>query len=89
MPGPSADGVQQPDRTWARTGEYITLVSKDSALLGLPQSVEERVAAEGDHSSMVKFRSRNNPSYSEALDSLYRLEKEARAVVERHFYSGE
>ena len=45
LPGPLADSAQQPDRTWARTGEYITLVSKDSALLGLPQAVEERVAA--------------------------------------------
>ena len=89
LSGPSADGAQQPDRTWARTGEYITLVSKDSALLGLPQAVEERVAAGGDHSTMVKFSSRTNPDYTKALDSLYRLEKEAKAVVERHFCSGE
>ena len=86
--GPSADGVKQPDGTWARTGEYVTLVSKDSALLGLPQAVEERVAARGDHSTMVKFSSRNNPNYSKALGSLHRLVKEAKAVVERHFCSG-
>ena len=89
LPDTLADDAQQPDRTWARTGEYITLVSKDSALLGLPQAVEERVAAGGDHSTMVKFSSRNNPGYTKALDSLYRLEKEAKAVVERHFCFGE
>ena len=89
LPGPLADSAQQPDRTWARTGEYITLVSKDSALLELPQAVEERVAAGGDHSTMVKFNSRNNPDYTKALDSLYRFEKDAKAVVEKHFYSGE
>ena len=80
-------GVQQPDGTWARTGEYITLVSKDSAILGLPQAVEERVAAGGNHSTMVKFSSRTNPDYIKALDSLYRLGEEAKAFVERHFYS--
>ena len=83
--GLSTDCAQQPDGTWARTGEYITLVSKDSALLGLPQAVEERVAAGGNHSTMVKFSSRSNPGYTKALDSLYRFEKEAKAVVEKHF----
>ena len=89
LPGPSADGAQQPDRTWARTGEYITLVSKDSALLGQPQAVEERVAAGGDHSTIVKFSNRNNPDYTKALDSLYKLEREAKDFVERRFCSGE
>ena len=84
-----ADGVQQPDGTWARTGEYITLVSKDSALLGLPQAVEERVATGGDHSTMVKFSSRNNPDYTKALDLLCGFEEEAKAVIERNFCSGE
>ena len=89
LPGPLTDGAQQPDKTWARTGEHITLVSKDSALLGLQQAVEEIVAVEADHSMMVKFNSRNNPGYIKALDSLYRFEKEPKAVMERHFCSGE
>ena len=44
--------------------------------------------AEGNHSTMVKFSSRGNVDYTKALDSLYRFEKEARAVVERQFRSG-
>ena len=87
--GPLADGVQQSNRTWARTGEYITLVSKDLALLGLPQAMEERVAAGGNHSTMVKFSSRSNPDYTKELDSLYRFEEEAKAVVKRKFCFGE
>ena len=51
--------------------------------------MEERVAAEGDHSTMVKFSSRNNPDYTKALDALYRFEKEAKAAVERNFCTGE
>ena len=50
--------------------------------------MEERVAAGGDHSTMVKFNSRNNPDYTKALDSFYRFEKDAKTVVEKHFYSG-
>ena len=89
LSGPSADGAQQPDGTWARTGEYISLVSNDSAVLRLPRDVEETVAAEGNHSTMVKFSSRGNPDYVKALGSLYRFEKEAKAVVEGGFRSGE
>ena len=82
-----ADGVQQTDGSWARTGEYITVVGKDSAVLGLPQVVEERMEAEGNHSTMVKFNSRNNADYVKALNSLYRFEKEAQSVVKRQFRS--
>ena len=38
---------------------------------------------------MVKFSSQSNPDYTKALDSLHRFEEEAKAVVERHFCSGE
>ena len=79
--------VKQPDGSWARTGEYITLVGKDSAALGLPQAVEERMEAEGNHSTMVKFNSRSNADYAKALNALYRFEKEAKSVVERQFRS--
>ena len=44
--------------------------------------------AEGNHSTMVKFSSRSDMNYTMALDSLYRFEKEAQAVVERRFRSG-
>ena len=82
-----ADGVQQPDGSWARTGEYITVVGKDSAVLGLLQAVEERMKSEGNHSTMVKFNSRDNADYAKALNSLYRFEKDAQSVVERQFRS--
>ena len=81
-----ADGAQQLDGTWARTGEYITVVSKDSALLGLPK-VEQVIAIEGNHSTMVKFCSRS-AGYTKALGCLQRFEKEARDVVKGQFCSG-
>ena len=71
----------KPNGIWARTGEYLTVVSKDSALLGLPHAMEEGVAVEGDHSTMVKFSSQNHADYTKALGSLHKFEKEAKAVV--------
>ena len=44
--------------------------------------------AEANHSKMVKFSNRGTGDYTKALDSLYRFEKEAGAVVERQFRSG-
>ena len=88
LPLADGHGAQKPDGTWARAGEYITVVSKDSALLGLPQAVEERMAAEGNHSTMVKFGDRSSADYTKALDFLHIFEKEAKAVVEKQFRSG-
>ena len=66
----------------------MTVVCRDSALLGLPQTVEEGIAVESNHSTMVKFSSRNNAGYIKALGSLLRFEKEAKAGGERHLCSG-
>ena len=49
--------------------------------------MEEGVAVEGNHSTMVKFSSRN-ADYTKALGYLHRFEAEAKAVVESHFCSG-
>ena len=85
---PPANGAQQLDGTWARTGEHITVVGRDAAILGLPEAVEERMTAEGNHSDMVKFSNRNHADYTKVLRSLRRFENEAKAVVERQFYIG-
>ena len=50
--------------------------------------MEEEVAVEGDHSTMVKFSSKNNVDYMKVLGTLHRFENEAKAVVERQFCSG-
>ena len=47
------------------------------------------MAAGGNHSTMVKFSSRNNPDYTKALYVLYKFEKEAKTFVESNFCSGE
>ena len=46
------------------------------------------MAAEGNHSTMVKFSDRNHADYIKALHHLCRFEKEAKAVVEKQFCTG-
>jgi hypothetical protein len=53
----------------------------------LPDNVEEKITVEGDHSTMVKFGSKNNPAYESALERLHRFEEDAKAVVEKRFRS--
>ncbi|KAJ5630437.1 uncharacterized protein N7484_010537 [Penicillium longicatenatum] len=44
---------------WRRTGDYITTVGADSALLQLPDFVEDKIPLHADHSVVVKFDTRN------------------------------
>jgi hypothetical protein len=77
---------QDPEsRRWKRIGEFITRVEADSALLQLPDHIEDKVPLRADHSTMVKFDSRNAPGYRTALDKLKQFEKDAPAVVAARF----
>ncbi|RVD86428.1 uncharacterized protein DFL_004704 [Arthrobotrys flagrans] len=58
---------------FARCGEYTIVVSKDSAVLGLGEDLEEDYDTDGDHSTIVKFTSRNNRTYTTVTDTLRSL----------------
>ncbi|KFY40005.1 hypothetical protein V495_05647 [Pseudogymnoascus sp. VKM F-4514 (FW-929)] len=70
---------------WERTGGYYTAVDSDSALLQLPDSVEEKIPLDADHSMMVKFDNRNDKGYTSARDKLREFELDATSVVEARF----
>ncbi|KAJ6016427.1 hypothetical protein N7540_011018 [Penicillium herquei] len=70
---------------WKRTGDYMTTVGADSALLQLPDHVEDKVPLHADHSMVVKFDSRNAPGYRTALDKLRQFSKDAPSVVAARF----
>jgi hypothetical protein len=72
-------------RQWKRTGEFITTVEADSALLQLPDYIEDKVPLHADHSTIVKFDSRNAAGYRTALGKLKQFEKDAPAVVAARF----
>lgn len=57
----------------------------DSALLQLPDSIEEKIPLDADHSIMVKFDNKNSRGYSSARDKLRKFEQDAPAVVASRF----
>ena len=70
---------------WKRTGDFITAVDTESALLQLPDSVEEKIPLDADHSTMVKFDSTGRQGYSSVRDKLLRFQRDALKVVAGRF----
>jgi hypothetical protein len=60
-------------------------VEADSALLQLPDSMEDKIPVDSDHSMIVKFDNRNNRSYTSARDKLKQFEQDAPSVVAARF----
>lgn len=58
------------DGTWSRSGDYFEAVESSSSVLRLPDSIEETMAVDGDHSTMVKFEDRNHRSYTSVVRHL-------------------
>ena len=63
----------------------MTAVDVDSALLQLPDHMEEKIPLDADHSNLVKFNSKNERGYTSALVKLQQFERDAPSVVARRF----
>ncbi|KAF7502176.1 hypothetical protein GJ744_006772 [Endocarpon pusillum] len=72
-------------KQWKRTGDFVTAVDTESALLQLPGSMEEKIPLHADHSMIVKFDSKNTRGYSSARDKLRQFEQDAPRVVAARF----
>ncbi|KAL3470235.1 hypothetical protein BJX99DRAFT_239841 [Aspergillus californicus] len=70
---------------WRRTGDFITTVDTDSALLHLPDHVEDKVPLHADHSMIVKYNTRNEAGYRVVVDKLQQFAKDAQQVVTARF----
>ncbi|KAF2682375.1 hypothetical protein K458DRAFT_390862 [Lentithecium fluviatile CBS 122367] len=77
--------VDSESKRWKRTGEFVTAVNTDSALLQLPDSIEDEVPVDADHSMMVKFDSTSRQGYSSARAKLQQFEQDAPGVVAGRF----
>ncbi|KAI9677233.1 MAG: hypothetical protein M1822_008182 [Bathelium mastoideum] len=75
--------------SWERTGEPVTAVEVDSALLQLPDHLEEKIPLHADHSQIVKFNSRSDKGYTSALGKLKQFEQDAPSVVAARFGSSQ
>jgi hypothetical protein len=56
-------------------------VETDSALLQLPDSMEEKIPLDSDHSMIVKFDNKTQRGYTSARDKLRQFEQDAPIVV--------
>ncbi|KAF2631425.1 hypothetical protein BU25DRAFT_384710 [Macroventuria anomochaeta] len=72
-------------KRWKRTGDFITAVDSDSALLQLPDSTEEKIPLDADHSMIVKFDNKNARGYSSARDKLRQFARDGPGVVADRF----
>ncbi|KAL3428598.1 hypothetical protein BDV09DRAFT_201434 [Aspergillus tetrazonus] len=70
---------------WRRTGDFILTVNADSALLQLPDHVEDKVPLSADHSMIIKFDTRDAAGYRTALDRLRQFVEDAPRVVAARF----
>ncbi|KAH6841212.1 hypothetical protein CC77DRAFT_946574 [Alternaria alternata] len=70
---------------YARTGEFVTVVDTDSAILQLPDHLEEKIPLTADHSMIVKFDSTDDQGYTSARDKLRKFEQDAPSVVATRF----
>ncbi|KAF2187072.1 hypothetical protein K469DRAFT_749453 [Zopfia rhizophila CBS 207.26] len=64
-------------KRWKRTGKFITAVDADSALLQLPNHLEDNVPQGADHSMIVNFKSKNERGYNSVRDKLQQFERDA------------
>lgn len=70
---------------WRRTGNFATAVDTDSALLQLPDHMEDKIPLHTDHSMIVKFDNKNALGYKSTLDRLKQFEQDALGVVAARF----
>ena len=61
------------------------VVNPDSAVLQLPEYMEEKLPVDGDHYTIVKFDSNTSNTYTSVLEKLRQFEKDAPSVVSTRF----
>jgi hypothetical protein len=61
------------------------VVDTDSAILQLPDHLEEKIPLPANHSMIVKFDSRDDQGYTSAREKLRKFEQDAPGVVATRF----
>lgn len=73
---------------WERSGPPSIAVDVNSAVLQLPDSIETKIPLAADHSTIVKFSSKEDTGYRIAVDRLKKFEKAAVETVSARFHQG-
>ena len=75
--------MKNKDGRWARTGRPIRMVTRESATEKVPgEEVHHQICINADHSNMVKFDERCDPSYRLVLRMLKDIYKEKDKIID-------
>ncbi|KAH8719384.1 hypothetical protein GQ44DRAFT_623397 [Phaeosphaeriaceae sp. PMI808] len=70
---------------WRRAGQPVLQVSEVSATLQFPGFRERKIPVNANHTNMVKFGSRVNPTYTTVLRMLREFVRDAPKIVSRRY----
>ncbi|KAF3225827.1 hypothetical protein TWF106_001700 [Orbilia oligospora] len=74
--------IKLPDGSYGRHGDHVVLVNRDSVELGI-SGLEELLSAPANHSTIVKFRNEQDPTYRTVHNRLRDIIQAAEAVAAR------
>jgi hypothetical protein len=69
------------DGRWQRAGQPVLQVNEPSAILQFPGYRERKIPVNANHTNMVKFGSRFDPTYTTILRMLREYTRDAEKVV--------
>jgi len=71
---------------WARNGEMVRVVTRESATFALPtEPIHMQLGIDADHSSMVKFADNSDHHYIRVRDRLSECVRNAPSIIEARF----
>ncbi|KAF3221847.1 hypothetical protein TWF679_007062 [Orbilia oligospora] len=74
--------IELPDGSYGRHGDHVILVNRDSVELGI-SGLEELLSAPANHSTIVKFRNEQDPTYRTVHNRLKEIIQTAEAAAAR------
>lgn len=77
--------IKLDDGRWQRVGRPVLQVSEPSAILQFPGYRERKIPVNANHTNMVKFSSRFDPTYSTVLRMLREYVRDAERVVSSRY----
>ncbi|KAF3109293.1 hypothetical protein TWF103_005170 [Orbilia oligospora] len=72
--------IKLPDGSYGRYGDHVILVNRDSVELGIP-GLEEVLSARANHSTIVKFKNEQDPTYRTIHDRLNEIIQSAETAA--------
>lgn len=70
---------------WRRTGPEVMMVTRDSAIHPTPESQEDILSIDANHSEIVKFGNKACPDYNNIRSRIIRLVQAGQTIIKKRF----